>query len=146
MALISPFLEDVNPSKLKTIHTNNGVIETPLPSYFRKNDFHKSLRELDQMSLLMLEDNEFIVKTEFEHEERVNEYHPKGNLVYVLRTKRVIPGKPKKPHPKKEDYASKKFLDVWREDGYIDELTEDHCLIFNKFAECDRHLLVITKR
>ena len=37
-------------------------------------------------------------------------------------------------------------MDTWLSDGYIDEITDDHCLIFNKFAECDRHLLVITKR
>ena len=104
------------------------------------------MRELDSMTLMMLEDNEFIVKTEFEHEERVIDKHKDGDLVYVLRTKKVIPGKPKKPHPKKEDYAKKQFLKTWLSDGYIDELTDDHCLIFNKFAECDRHLLVITKR
>ena len=104
------------------------------------------MRELDSMTLMMLEDNEFIVKTEFEHEERVIEKQKDGDLVYVLRTKKVIPGKPKKPHPKKEDYHKKQFMKTWLSDGYIDELTDDHCLIFNKFAECDRHLLVITKR
>ena len=39
----------------------------------------------------------------------------------------------------------KHFVDLWKSDGYIEELDGTHCLIYNKFAEAERHLLVVTK-
>ena len=57
-----------------------------------------------------------------------------------------MPGLPKKSHPKKEQYKKCKFVESWKYDGYVDQITENHCLIFNKFAECDKHVLVITKQ
>lgn len=119
--------------------------DKPLPYTYRNTDFKRSLRDLDELSINMLEDNEWVVKTEFAHAERVVENTENGSFEYILRTKKVIPGKPKKPHPKKADYPAKKFIETWKSDGFIDEITDEHCLIFNKFAECDRHLLVITK-
>ena len=29
--------------------------------------------------------------------------------------------------------------------AYIDEVTDSHCLIFNKFSVCDRHVIIVTK-
>ena len=49
-------------------------------------------------------------------------------------------------HPNKEKYKKTQFVESWKYDGYVDQITKDHCLIFNKFAECDKHVLVITKK
>lgn len=140
---ISPFLTEHDDFKKEMSNHDNGG--KPLPYSYRNTDFKRSLRDLDELSNNMLQGNEWVVKTEFAHAERVVEDTPNGTFEYVLRTKKVVPGKPKKPHPKKADYPAKRFIETWKSDGLIDEITDEHCLIFNKFAECDRHLLVITK-
>lgn len=146
---LNEFIESISPFLTEHDKHKKGQVDCfcskPLPYTYRFTDFKRSLRDLDELSINMLEENEWVVKTEFAHEERNVENTANGPFEYILRTKAVIPGKPKKPHPKKADYPKKKFIESWKSDGFIDELTDDHCLIFNKFAECDRHLLIITK-
>lgn len=37
------------------------------------------------------------------------------------------------------------FCEPFENGAYIDEITDTHSLIFNKFAVCERHVIVITK-
>jgi ATP adenylyltransferase len=36
-------------------------------------------------------------------------------------------------------------MEPFPQGAYIDEITDTHSLIFNKFSVCDRHVIVITK-
>ena len=94
---INEFIEIISPllRENETHVQESCEKQKPLPFYFRNDDFHKALSELNILTKMMVEDedNDFVVKTEFENEERVKE---KG-IEFILRTKKVIPGKPKKP-------------------------------------------------
>lgn len=37
------------------------------------------------------------------------------------------------------------FMEPFENGAFIDHITESHSLIFNKFAVCERHVIVITK-
>jgi ATP adenylyltransferase len=37
------------------------------------------------------------------------------------------------------------FVEPFEPGAFIDEVTETHSLIFNKFSVCDQHVIVITK-
>ena len=37
------------------------------------------------------------------------------------------------------------FVEPFENGAFIDELTETHSLIFNKFSVCDHHTIIITK-
>ena len=44
---------------------------------------------------------------------------------------------PKKKNP---------FLPPYEEGQFIDDLTDTHALIFNKYCVCERHVIIITKQ
>ena len=86
------------------------------------------------------------MKTVYENEDLVKD---KGGFEFILRTKKKVAGKKSKPHAKGLiDYIRTDFisLELFKAYVYVDELSKSHILIFNKFAEAERHMLVITKK
>ena len=45
----------------------------------------------------------------------------------------------------KENVQGDPFMAPFPQGSFIDEVTDTHSLIFNKFSVCDRHVIVITK-
>ena len=66
---------------------------------------------------------------------------------------KILESLSKKPESKKENFsaeATKKeefnpFLPPFEDGLYIDDLMENHRLLYNKFSVCDQHVLLITK-
>ena len=98
------------------------------------------MEDLRDLTKDMLKNNKFVIATKFLHEEAIED--PSAPFDFILRTKK--PGPPK-PRAMEENYPFKHFIDLWKSDAYIDELDDNHCLIYNKHMEAQRHLLVVTK-
>ena len=86
-------------------------------------------------------ENEWIIPTDFTETTLESK-----DINITIRAKKAVAGKPSKPHPTKDRYKGNHFECTWKSEGYIDELTDDHCLIFNMFGECYKHLLLMTKQ
>ena len=86
-------------------------------------------------------DNDWIIPTDY-----IESPLKSKDIDIIIRTKKAVAGKPSKPHPTKDKYKGNHFLCTWKSEGYIDELTDEHCLIFNMFGECTKHLLLMTKQ
>ena len=98
------------------------------------------MEDIEDLTKDMLKNNKFVIATEFEHEELVDD--PSAPFEFILRTKKAGPPKPR---AKEESYPFRHFIELWKSDAYIDEIGDNHCLIYNKHMEAQRHLLVITK-
>ena len=45
----------------------------------------------------------------------------------------------------KDNNLGDPFMAPFAQGAFIDEVTDTHSLIFNKFSVCDKHVIVITK-
>lgn len=116
-------------------------MNTPiLKSKIEGETFAKVLENLKESTNRTILDNDWIIATDFT-ESKLNS----KDINIIIRTKKAVAGKPSKPHPTKDKYKANHFLCTWKSEGYIDEITDDHCLIFNMFGECYKHLLLMTK-
>lgn len=77
---------------------------------------------------------------------------PDKNINFNIKLLKILAQKPSgnkdtfSPLVTKSKQAGKNpFVEPFENGAFIDEITETHSLIFNKFSVCERHVIVITK-
>lgn len=123
------------------------MISKQLPSAFRESNYPLFLQMLRQRVTQMFPNNPSIKPIDFEAETVVDQ-----EIAFDIKLLKILSSKPQgnkdhfSPLVSKGSQVSKDpFVEPFENGAFIDELTDTHSLIFNKFAVCERHVIVITK-
>ena len=118
-----------------------------MPSALRESNYPLFLQLLKQRVTQMFPNNPSIKPIEFEAETMVDQ-----DIPFDIKLLKILASKPQgskdnfSPLVNKDNQVGKDpFVEPFENGAFIDELTDTHSLIFNKFSVCERHVIVITK-
>lgn len=115
-------------------------------SSFRETDYAKFLALLDERVKAMFPMNPSIKPIGFTEEtitDRGIDF--KIRLLKLLLNKPVANNMTFSPLINKQNLpVDDPFVPPFKPGAYIDQVTDTHCLIFNKYSVCDRHVILAT--
>ena len=118
-----------------------------LPSQHRDSDYQLFMQLLNERVIAMFPNNPMIKPIDFSQDTIDDQGIPFNiKLLKLLALKPTSTKETFSPLITKDNKPSANPFEPPFENGaYIDELTDTHRLIFNKFSVCERHVIVITK-
>jgi ATP adenylyltransferase len=118
-----------------------------LPSTFRDSNYPQFLTMLRDRVAAIFPENPSIKPIKFTSEKIVDQ-----GIEFDIKLLQILTQKPTStkdtfsPLINKENLPSKDpFVEPFEAGAFIDEITDTHSLIFNKFSVCDQHVIIITK-
>lgn len=122
-------------------------ISKVLPSAMRESNYPAFMSLLKERVHSMFPNNPSIKPIDFT-EQTIEDQ----NIPFNIKLLKILAKKPQgnkdsfSPLINKDNQVNKDpFCEPFENGAFIDELTDTHSLIFNKFSVCDRHVIVITK-
>lgn len=122
------------------------TIPKQLASAFRETDYKKFLSLLDQNVKTMFPMNPSIKPIGFTEETITDR-----GIDFKIRLLKLLLNKPVANNMTFSPLITKQapptddpFVPPFKPGAYIDQVTDTHCLIFNKYSVCDRHVILAT--